>query len=61
MADDYGVCNGQLAQQRGHVADQIENCVMLDVGGRVGATVAAHVGSNTSIARRSERDHLMSP
>jgi hypothetical protein len=43
MADDNGALFTQRRHQRDHVANEIEDAVGTDLGGRAGATKAAHI------------------
>ena len=61
VADDDRLGLAERLHQLGHVAHQMQQRVLVDRLGRLGAAVAAHVGRHAAKAGRAHRRELMPP
>jgi hypothetical protein len=61
VPDDHGLRLAELLHQIDHVAHQVQQRVLLDLGGRVRAAIAAHVGRHGTVAGRRNGRELMAP
>jgi hypothetical protein len=61
MTDDDGGRRAQRIQNAHHVADEMQDCVLIDGLRCVALAVAAHVGGNDTKAGYSKRIDLMPP
>ena len=61
MADDDRLRLADRADEADHVADQMQQRVLVNVRGRLALTVAAHVRGDSAIACFRERPELAAP
>jgi hypothetical protein len=61
MADDHGGLSAERVEQAHHVADQVEDGVLVDRLRPIALAVAAHVGRDRMEARGGKRAELMAP
>jgi hypothetical protein len=61
MAGDHRCLGAQCVKQAHHVANQVQECVILDLVWPVGFAIATHVGRHDLEPRLRERLELMAP
>ena len=61
MADDHRRQLAERVEQPHHVAHQVQERVLADVVGTVGAAITAHVGRDRVVAGLRQRLELVSP
>lgn len=59
MADDHCLLLAQRPNQSHHVADEMQHRVLVRIGRRVGAAIAAHVEGDGTLACRGQSSDLM--
>ena len=61
VADDGGLRRAERVEHANHVADQVKQRVLIDLGGLACLAIAAHVGRDSAIACLGERLQLKAP
>jgi hypothetical protein len=58
---DHRLRDAKRVEQAEHVADQVQQCIAVDLLRCIGLSVAAHIGRDRMEAGRGERAQLMPP